>query len=299
MSESDDFVGLGGDSLGLVHLAGRVQERLGASVPVRALAADPTFANLVRRVLEASKATASGPVLLRQGERTLPVCFVPALTGGPMAYLPIADQLDGWTCYGFAPPRPGPRRPRTVAEYAEHYRGELAAVADRPYVLAGWSMGAIVAHELAHRAERSPALLFCIDGHPAWQRATALSPAHLAAVLPQLRAWAWAARGHALERRSRPPGNQGEARAAVAGLLALLRYRARPLEVPTVILRANLSSRGRHRLQRRLAGLYPEGVDVLGMEGGHWGLLTEAGATRIAALLGAAVLEQRVQEKNR
>lgn len=303
VAEDDDYFALGGDSMGLVRLVDRVRERLDVGVPVSELSGDARFARLVRLVRAAdgepatgrpARSAASGPVLLGRGDGT-PVFFVPALTGGPMAYRRIAGALERWTCYGLVPPDPetDAERPATVEGLAAHYRAELARAADGPYLLAGWSLGAVVAHEMAGQAgSDGPDRLLLIDGHPSpWMLPAVLSPAHLAAAIPQWRELSGVARGGP----PRPDGHAplaedpATARAALSDLRALLSYRPGPVPVPAVVLRAGRPPRWRRRLALRLTRLYPAGVRVLPMGGDHWSLLSADGAAEIARLLRAAV----------
>ncbi|MFI6520470.1 type I polyketide synthase [Spirillospora sp. NPDC050679] len=297
VEEYDDYFSLGGDSLGLVHLAERLLQRLGVNVPVSEFSTNATFGRLlalVRDTAETDRPAEPGPLLLRRGEG-IPLFFVPALTGGPVAYRQIADALEQGPCYGLTPPEPEPgaKRPPTVEGLAAHYHAELMRAVSGPYLLAGWSLGAVVAHEMARQAgSDGPERLLLIDGHPSpWRGPTVLSPAHLATAAPQGWQLVKVARGNTPDERSEANGSAlltedpAAARAALSDLRALLRYRSRPAPAPAVILRVGLPPHRCRRLAQRLARLYPAGVQVLSMSGDHWSLLSAEGATEIARLL--------------
>ncbi|GAA2612846.1 beta-ketoacyl synthase N-terminal-like domain-containing protein [Actinomadura fulvescens] len=309
VSEDDDYFSLGGDSLGLTRLVERVRERLDVNVPVSELSADARFVRLRELVDDlreappahrpaATRRMSRGPVLLRRGGDT-PLFFVPALTRGPMAYRRLADELEQWTCHGLTPPGSADAgRPATVEDLAAYYRDELARAASGPYLLAGWSLGAVVAHEMARQANpgHRPDRLLLIDGHPSPRRVpAALSPAHLVSAVPQWRELSGIARGGRPRNRQGTDGaaplaeDPATARAALSDLRASLRHRPVPVPVPAVVLRAGLSPRRCRRLARALARLYPAGVQVRSWDGDHWSLLSQAGAAEIARLLRSAV----------
>ncbi|RJO70728.1 acyltransferase domain-containing protein [Nocardia panacis] len=295
----DDYYRLGGDSLGVLHLLDRLATELEITIPVEDFTAHPTLGNLV----ELARATAvpvtshhepiTRPVVLTTGSRT-PIFFVPALTGGPLAYARIAAALPDRACFGLRPPDRSTSPVRGLADLATYYLAQLDTTAE--FVLAGWSLGATVAHELTRQANLlgiHPERLIMIDGHPArFGLPGLLSPEHLAVALPGLRELRAARRGRKLDARNRTGlSSPQEAAAATADLTALLRYHPRPVPVPTTILRAGRTAAQCDRLATHLAGLYPGGVQVLPQPGDHYALLTDTGARFIARTIDT-VLEQ-------
>ncbi|MFI0424177.1 type I polyketide synthase [Spongiactinospora sp. 9N601] len=289
VSADDDFYRLGGDSLALLRLTTSVRDRLGAVVPVAALAERPTFGHLrdLARPAAAQGGGRGAPALLSQGSRPVPLYFVPPASGSSLAYRALAEALPDRTAYGFD--TPGTDHPGTVAGLAAGHAGALRAA--RP-VLLGWSMGATVAHEMAVRLGEDGVdvpLAVLIDGHPPPVPGlpAAAHPRYLADIVLQLRAL------RAAESGAAPDGPVAELlgsvadRAGIAGvyrrnLHALLRYASRPAPCRAVVLRAGATPARCRRLARRLAPLYPRGVDVLPVPGDHWSLLSPRGAAEIA-----------------
>ncbi|MFI7465196.1 type I polyketide synthase [Nonomuraea sp. NPDC049646] len=339
VSPDDDFYRLGGESLGLVRLAAAARERLGAEVPVGVLAERPTFGHLLdlagRRAFgelldHADRPSTDDeqddrpdhepddrPTLLARGTSPDPIFLVPPASGSSLAYRPLAAALTGRTCHAFDTPGlvPGTHHPGTVeALAAAHVRQLRRTRPDgRPVVLLGWSMGAVVAHEMARQLTRDGdpvALLICVDGHPPPGPGIPVGahPRHLADALSHLR--------HLRRARRRPgPDATGTATRAdtgadtgaatgagrrIAGLVeasgdgfdlagvyrrnlrALLRHRPRPAPCPAVVLRAGASPRRCRWLERWLSSLYPAGVRVRPIPGDHWSVLTDEGAAAIA-----------------
>ncbi|WP_327391136.1 acyltransferase domain-containing protein [Streptomyces microflavus] len=303
-ADTTDFYTAGGDSLGLVHLVGQVRDRLGVQVPIGELGLRPTFGELTRLALDqAAPPTApavspaeelrsestqvprgpQAPVLLRRAPAGKRVYFVPAMADSPVTCQRIAQHLDGWDCWALPAPTPAGGRPHTVADRARLHLEQIDT--GRPYILAGWSLGAIVAHEMARQAPDQPDVLVEIDGHPAWQRTALLSPEHLAAALPQLRQLRQAARGVRPDPGTRLPADAAQAATAAADLRAALVHVARPVPVPALVIRCGVGPARAARLAARLRHLYPAGLRVAPMPGDHWALLTEPGAATIADLI--------------
>ncbi|MEU1729326.1 beta-ketoacyl synthase N-terminal-like domain-containing protein [Nonomuraea sp. NPDC005692] len=319
VSPDDDFYRLGGESLGLVRLAAAARERLGAEIPVGVLAERPTFGHLLdlaeRRtfgqLIDLADRPSPGdgpdaePTLLARGPSPDPIFLVPPASGSSLAYRPLAGALTGRTCHAFDTPGlvAGTRHPGTVEALAAGHVRQLRRVRPEglPVVLLGWSMGAVVAHEMARQLTRDGdpvALLICVDGHPPPGPGIPVGahPRHLADVLTHLR--------HLRRARRRPGGTATgaatEAGRRIAGLVeasgdgfdlagvyrrnlrALLLHRPRPVPCPAVVLRAGASPRRCRWLERRLLSLYPAGVRVRPIPGDHWSVLTDEGAAAIA-----------------
>jgi thioesterase domain-containing protein len=153
---SDDFFALGGHSLLAVRLLGRIESRFGRSLPLSILFGRRTIRELAA-VLGADAdlfAEAESPlVLLRQGVTGAPPLFlVHPVGGGVHCYLELVRrvEIDG-AIYGLQDVLAGEGR-RTLEEKAEIYVEQVRSVQPRgPYRLAGWSMGGVLAFEMARR----------------------------------------------------------------------------------------------------------------------------------------------------
>jgi amino acid adenylation domain-containing protein len=154
----EDFFRLGGHSLLLLALASRIARDLGRTLPVAALFQAPTIedqAALLRRV---SPGEAAGPrpclVKIRDGARRPLFCIHP--TGGEvMCYLELARSLDDdRPVYGVQAPELAAGEPgsASIEEMAARYLREIRkAQPEGPYLLAGWSLGGLVAFEMARQ----------------------------------------------------------------------------------------------------------------------------------------------------
>ncbi|MEV7230846.1 non-ribosomal peptide synthetase [Polymorphospora sp. NPDC051019] len=180
----DDFMRLGGDSLAAEELLAAAQDRLGIRLTSADLAQAPTVAEFARLVADSSRAAPRHPttVTLRApaagtapggGDADEPPLFCFAGAGGlGFSFLPLARRL------------PGTRPVHAIQAYGLENRGRpdwsVRAAARRhlrtvrelrphgPYLLAGHSLGGLiaieVAHELAAAGEDVP-LLVVLDSY--------------------------------------------------------------------------------------------------------------------------------------
>ncbi|MEV0025672.1 amino acid adenylation domain-containing protein [Streptomyces atroolivaceus] len=144
------FFELGGDSLLAVRLMARIARGLGRSLPLSTLFARPTIELLAQAVREAGSGdTGSGALVpvRTTGSRT-PLVFVHPVGGDVLCYAELAELL------GEEQPFYALQLPDTallsVEDMAAHYAAALReALPDGPYRLGGWSMGGVIALEMA------------------------------------------------------------------------------------------------------------------------------------------------------
>ncbi len=158
VGRDDDFFELGGSSLLALGLLARIEERLGAALPLASLARGrATPAELARRLR--AQAPAGGAVELAGGGRGTPLFWVHPIGGGILSYVPLARLLGrsrGRSRPVWAFPAPGldgDRPPlRRVEELAGEHLEALRQVRPHgPYLLGGWSFGGLVAWEMRRR----------------------------------------------------------------------------------------------------------------------------------------------------
>ncbi len=158
----DGFFELGGNSLQAMQLVTRIHDELSVDLGVTAIFLAPTVRRLADRIEQARAAGArsEGPLVeLSEGEGGEPLFIVHAIGGTVHGYAPLARELGGaFTVYGVeaaglaAGSVPSGSLDAMVAAYTEAIR---AVRPEGPYHLAGWSMGGVVAFELAKAFEAS------------------------------------------------------------------------------------------------------------------------------------------------
>lgn len=157
----DNFFDLGGHSLVAVRLLARVRRDFSVELALSALVEGPTVAQMASVIAQrqgGEEATTSCLVALtagRQSGHRRPFFCVHPSGGNVLCYVELARRLGPeQPFYGLqAPGLIGEAaRSETVTTLAERYLEEVKVVQPSgPYRLGGWSMGGVVAYEMARR----------------------------------------------------------------------------------------------------------------------------------------------------
>ncbi len=150
----DDFFDLGGQSFAALRVIGRIAEVLGDRVPMGVLLERRTVRALAD-FLDSAPSTWSPLVRLRTGGTGTAWSLVHPAGGNVLCYRWLAEMLDRPSC-AFQAPGPATGHPAlsTVEEFARLYVAALReAQPEGPYLLGGWSSGAVIALEMAHQME--------------------------------------------------------------------------------------------------------------------------------------------------
>ncbi|QQD19356.1 amino acid adenylation domain-containing protein [Spongiibacter nanhainus] len=150
----DSFFDLGGDSLAAAKMVARLREQLGRQIPLAAVFQASTIAELAQQVEQHLEADPLATVLpLNSGGSGAPLFCVHPIIGLAWGFAGIGPYLDdGVPLYGLQAIglRGEETLPQSMSEVASLYVEQLRQVqAAGPYRLLGWSMGGIIAHEMA------------------------------------------------------------------------------------------------------------------------------------------------------
>ena len=151
---TDDFFELGGHSLLAVQLFALVESRLGKGIPLTTLFKRATveqLANLLRRNDES--VTWSPFVEIQKGDSRRPLFLIHPVGGSVLSYLELARHIGAeQPVYGLhARGLDAGQQPHTrIEDMAAEYLKAIREVQPHgPYLLGGWSMGGVVAFEIA------------------------------------------------------------------------------------------------------------------------------------------------------
>ncbi|WP_342659579.1 amino acid adenylation domain-containing protein [Rhodococcus ruber] len=170
VGSDDDFFVLGGSSLVAVRVTRELTRRLDRPIPLEWVFAHPTVADLAARIERSAdeEPAASGgsdsalAVLLplREGDEGRdPVFFVHPVIGLAWSFASLARYVEpGRPVYGLQSPALSGESdlPDSIASWAGRYVSEVRRVhPDGPFHLVGWSLGGVIAHEMAVQLQRA------------------------------------------------------------------------------------------------------------------------------------------------
>ncbi|MBY8947247.1 amino acid adenylation domain-containing protein [Pseudomonas sp. SH10-3B] len=148
----DDFFALGGHSLLVVRMTARLRAILGVEVPVNVIFQHPTLIALAGQISRPHDRTAV--ITLQAGEPgQTPLFCLHQPSGTVHHYMPMVAGLPkAMPVFGI--PLPDTLRDQDIEALAREYVPQIRQIqAQGPYRLGGWSMGGLLALELARQLE--------------------------------------------------------------------------------------------------------------------------------------------------
>jgi thioesterase domain-containing protein/acyl carrier protein len=167
----DDFFELGGHSLIAVQLIARIEKDLGKRLPMASLFEGATIERLSELLREGPGASSVGSSLLApiqpNGSQS-PLFCVHAAGGTVFCYTALARHLgQDQPLYGIQAEPESDGAIQTIEAMASKYVGSVRAFQPAgPYFLGGWSMGGVIAFEMARQLvqqNQKVGLLFLVD----------------------------------------------------------------------------------------------------------------------------------------
>jgi len=167
----DDFFELGGHSLIAVQLIARIEQETGKRLPMAALFEGATIGRLSQLLRDETGTTGTSSSLLApiQPNGTRPPIFCVHAAGGTVfCYTDLAKHLgQDQPVYGIQAPASPDTAVQTIEALASEYVKAVQGFQPRgPYFLGGWSMGGLIAFEIARQLAQQGekiALLFLVD----------------------------------------------------------------------------------------------------------------------------------------
>ncbi|MEJ2852341.1 MULTISPECIES: condensation domain-containing protein [unclassified Saccharothrix] len=267
-----DFFADGGSSLTVLHLAAALDTATGTRLDLVTWLADPT----PRRITEqlAGTTTPDTTLVVLNDTNGPHLHLVHGAGGSPQDFRTLVDALPDWHITASQ----DRTTHTTVTDLAATYRADLDAAGLRPDVVAGWSFGGLVAHELA-----TDTALLLIDTPPPTGHPDHPTPAGFAASLDlppdiappssddedlavralaaclavagaEVPAWALVERWHAYRRHARAGAAHTSTRTVAA---------------PAVVIAADITDADVDHWRTRLAG----DTHVVRVNTDHWGVV--------------------------
>jgi amino acid adenylation domain-containing protein len=143
----DSFFDLGGNSLSAMRVIAAINHALDTQLPVRTVFEAPSVSGLSQQLCGDVPSVEIAPVeTLKQGTGVPLFCFHPA-GGLAWPYHPLGNYLD---CPIIGIQQAHDDEPESIRSMATQYADRLQAVhPSGPYSLLGWSLGGVIAHEVA------------------------------------------------------------------------------------------------------------------------------------------------------
>jgi thioesterase domain-containing protein/acyl carrier protein len=153
----DSFSDLGGDSLLAIELLIQIEEEFGERMPFDVLLEAPTIRSMSRLLGKSVETNSSQLVTLRAVGSRPPLFCLPGISGSLMEFQKLVDCLGpDQPVYGLRPRGIDGRNPAhtSIGEWATDNIAVMRSLQpEGPYSLVGFSLGGVVAFEMARQLE--------------------------------------------------------------------------------------------------------------------------------------------------
>jgi thioesterase domain-containing protein/acyl carrier protein len=151
----DNFFELGGHSLLAVRLTSLIKKKMGHSLPLALLFQSGTIEELAQIIRHEGELIQTSNLVRIKGGSQTPLFLVHPIGGNVLCYGELAGVIDkDQTVYGLQSPglHEGTKPLSTIEEMAKQYIEEVKILQPQgPYYLGGWSIGGIIAYEMAQQ----------------------------------------------------------------------------------------------------------------------------------------------------
>jgi acetoacetyl-CoA synthetase len=151
----DDFFQLGGNSLHAARLVAKIRALTGRELPLESFLYAPTIERLAQMIRADHIVSSSTLVTLREGRRERPLFIAHSMSGTMLELWALAREMNcQCTVYGIQGRglREGEVPNSRVEDMAADYIMQIRSVQPHgPYALAGYSMGGMIAFEIARQ----------------------------------------------------------------------------------------------------------------------------------------------------
>jgi acetoacetyl-CoA synthetase len=151
----DDFFQLGGNSLHAARLVAKIRDLMGRDLPLESFLCAPTIERLALLMRAGDTVSSSTLVILREGTRERPLFIAHSMSGTLLELWALVREMDcHCAVYGIQGRglREGEVPNSRVEDMAADYVEQIRSVQPHgPYVLSGFSMGGLIAFEIAQQ----------------------------------------------------------------------------------------------------------------------------------------------------
>ncbi|MGH9617607.1 MAG: thioesterase domain-containing protein, partial [Acidobacteriaceae bacterium] len=155
----EDFFETGGDPNSAIRIFDEIRVEFGRTIPPLAIYSSRTISSLTNLLSQKAPTRFSNLLLLRNGAKLPPVFLFPGLGGNVMEFFALSKCMGStYPMYGLQPSGSDGLEPPLdrIEEMAAYHLDAIRGLqAGGPYLLCGYSLGGLVALEVARQIRES------------------------------------------------------------------------------------------------------------------------------------------------